>query len=194
MQRLIIQLTNKAFELRMKDKEVNEYQMSNKIGYWFKKDQLEKDKFDKVQLVGKQKDKNWHFGISAAAKLYPLHVLVVSSHIFFTDDGSTLIETKSIQHSARRRQGKNWWNDDWKTKLHAFIQYFNDGNNAFFLEVGSEEKIWVATEPVSFRSEVGYNIPNEKVLEEEAELSDIYDLDEIDQDEESIENNINVDE
>jgi len=193
-QRLIIQLTNKAFELRMKDKEINEYQMSNKTGHWFKKDQLEKDKYDKVQLVGKQKDKNWHFGISAAAKLYPLQVLMVSSHIFFTTDGSTLIETKSIQHSARRRQGKNWWNDDWKTKLHAFIQYFNDENNMFYLEVGSEEKIWVATEPISFRSEVGYNIPNEKVLEEEAELSEIYDIDELDEIDESIEPNIDINE
>jgi hypothetical protein len=193
-QRLIIQLTNKAFELRMKDKEINEHQMSNKTAYWFKKDQLEKDKFNKVQLVGKQKDKNWHFGISAAAKLYPIHVLMVSSHIFFTTDGSTLIEAKSIQHSARRRQGKNWWNDDWKTKLNAFIQYFNDEDKKFYLEVGSEEKIWVATEPVSFRSEVGYNIPNEKVLEEEAELSEIYDVDELDESDESVEPNIDINE
>lgn len=179
-QRLIVQLINKAFELRMKEKGMNEYAMSNKVAYWFKKDQLEKDKFNKVQLVGKQKMKNWHFGISAAAKLYPLHVLMVSSHIFFTEDGSTLIETKSIQHSARRRQGKNWWNDDWKTKLLAFVQYFNDENNAFYLDVGSEEKIWIATESISFRSEFGYAIPNSKILEEEAELSDINDLDDDD--------------
>jgi len=184
-QRLIIQLTNKSFEFRMKDKGVSEYLMSNKSGYWFKKDQLEKDKFNKIQLVGKQKEKNWHFGLSAAAKLYPLHVLMVSSHIFFTEDGAKLIESKSIQHSARRRQGKNWWNDDWKTKLLAFMQYFNDENNSFFLEVGSEEKIWIATQPVSFRSTVGYNIPNQNVLEEEAELSNIYDLDEMDIEEEN---------
>jgi len=189
-QRLIIQLTNKAFELRMKDKGITEYPMSNKTGYWFKKNQLEKDKFNKIQLVGKQKDKNWHFGISAAAKLYPMHVLMVSSHIFFTEDGSKLIETKSIQHSSRRRQGKNWWNDDWKTKLIAFVQYLNDENNKFYLEGGSEEKIWISAEAVAFKSEVGYNLPNENVLAEEAELSDINELDEIDIEEEIVNPNI----
>jgi hypothetical protein len=193
-QRLIVQLTNKAFELRMKDKGLFEYPLTNKTGYWFKKDQLEKDKFNKIQLVGKQKNKNWHFGISASAKLYPSHVLMVSSHIFFTEDGKTLIETKSIQHKARRRQGKNWWNDDWKSKLLASIQYLTDENNSFYLEVGSEEKIYISTEPVLFRSEIGYDNPNIKVLEEEAELTDINDLDEMDTVDEDFKNNITPDE
>jgi len=36
-QRLIIQLVNKAFELRIKDKGVTEYPMSSKMGYWKKR-------------------------------------------------------------------------------------------------------------------------------------------------------------
>lgn len=184
-QRLIVQLTNKAFELRMKDKGLAEYQMSNKVGYWIKKDQLEKDKFKKVQLVGKQKEKNWHFGVSAASKLYPFHVLMFLSHIFFTDDGINLIESKSIQHSARRRQGKNWWNDDWKTKLLSFVQYLSDDNTSFYLEGGSEEKILIANTPIEFKSSVGYNLPDRNVLEEDAELSDLTDLDEMDVEEEN---------
>jgi len=53
-------------------------------GYWIEKGKLEKNKFEKVQLVGKLKEKNWHFGISAAGKLYPFPVLMVSSRILFT--------------------------------------------------------------------------------------------------------------
>lgn len=180
-QRLIVQLLNKAFELRMKDKGVQEYPMSNKVGYWFEKGKLEKDKFYKVQLVGKQKDKNWHFGISAAGKLYPFPVLMVSSHIYFTQDGITPIESKSIQHAARRRQGKNWWNDDWRNKLLAFVKYLSDDETSFYLEAGSEEKIHVSNEPVQFVGQVSYNIPEKNTLEDEAEISDINDLNELDE-------------
>lgn len=180
-QRLIVQLLNKAFELRMKSKGVREYPMSNKVGYWFEKGKLEKDKFNKVQLVGKQKYKNWHFGISAAGKLYPFPVLMVSSHIYFTQEGTLPIESKSIQHAARRRQGKNWWNDDWRNKLLAFIKYLSDDESSFYLEAGSEEKIHVSNEPVQFIGQVSYNIPEKNNLEDEAELSDINDPNELDE-------------
>lgn len=180
-QRLIVQLLNKAFELRMKNKNVREYQMSNKIGYWFEKGKLEKDKFNKVQLVGKLKEKNWHFGISGAAKLYPFPVLMISSHIFFTQDGTNLIETASIQHSSRRRQGKNWWNDAWRSKLLAFIKYLSDDDKSFYLEVGSEEKVHVSNEPIQFKGNVSYNIPDSNTLEEEVELSDLNGLDNLEE-------------
>lgn len=179
-QRLIVQILNKAFELRMKDKGVKEYPMSNRIGYWFEKGKLEKDKFNKVQLVGKQKDKNWHFGISASGKLYPFPVLMVSSHIIFTTDGIAPIESKGIQHSARRRQGKNWWNDDWRNKLLSFVKYLSDDENSFYLEAGSEEKIYISNEPIKFIGKTSYNIPDKNTLEDEAEISDINSLDDLD--------------
>lgn len=188
-QRLIVQLINKAFDLRLKDKNVREYQMSNRIGYWFEKGKLEKDKFNKVQLVGKLKDKNWHFGISGAGKLYPFPVLMISTHIYFTQDGTTLIETKSIQHSARRRQGKNWWNDAWRSKLLAFVKYLSDDENSFYLEVGSEEKIYISNQPVQFVGKVSYNIPEKNNLDEEVELAELNGLDNLDEEYETIEGN-----
>jgi hypothetical protein len=180
-QRLIVQLLNKAFELRMKDKMVRDYQMSNRIGYWIEKGILEKDKFNKVQLVGKQKDKNWHFGISGAAKLYPFPVLMISSHIFFTEDGTKIIESKSIQHSARRKQGKNWWNDDWRSKLLAFMKFLSDDDHSFYLEVGSEEKVYISNKPIQFKGNVSYNLPSNNNLEEEAEISDLNDMDDFEE-------------
>jgi hypothetical protein len=182
--RLIIQLLNKAFELRMKNKELQEYQMSNKVAYWLEKDRLEKDKFNKVKLIGKQKEKNWHFGISGASKLYPFPVLMISSHIFFTTDGKKLIESSSVQHSSRRRQGKNWWNNTWRTKLLTFIKYLSDDHDSLYLEVGSEEKVYISNEPVKFRGNVSYNIPGNNSLVEKAELSDTNGHDNIEEQEE----------
>ena len=155
--------------------------MSNKIGYWFEKGKLEKDKFNKVQLVGKLKDKNWHFGISGAGKLYPFAVLMISSHIYFTQDGKALIETPSIQHSARRRQGKNWWNDAWRSKLLAFVKYLSDDETSFYLEVGSEERVNVSNEPIKFIGKVSYNIPDNNTLDEEVELAELSGLDNLDE-------------
>lgn len=177
-QRLIVQLINKAFELRMKDKDVREYQMTNKTAYWIEKGKLEKDKFEKVQMVGKLKEKNWHFGISGAGKLYPFHVMMISSHIFFTSDGKNLIESKGIQHSSRRRQGKNWWNDKWRDKLLAFVKFLSDDSDSFFLEMGSEEKVVIANEPLKFIGRASYIAPSENILNEESELADINDYEE----------------
>jgi hypothetical protein len=168
----------------MKNKELQEYQMSNKVAYWLEKDRLEKDKFNKVKLIGKQKEKNWHFGISGASKLYPFPVLMISSHIFFTTDGKKLIESSSVQHSSRRRQGKNWWNNTWRTKLLTFIKYLSDDHDSLYLEVGSEEKVYISNEPVKFRGNVSYNIPGNNSLVEKAELSDTNGHDNIEEQEE----------
>ena len=186
-QRLIVQLINKGFELRMKEKKVREYQMSNKLAYWIEKGTLEKDKLDKILLVGKLKEKNWHFGVSAAGKLYPYHILMISSHIFFTNDGKTLIDSKIQQHAARRRQGGKWWNNDWRTKLLAFVKYLSDDENSFYLEMGSEEKIQISNQPLQFLGKVSYDIPNNKILEEETEISDLNKLNDF---EEETENSI----
>jgi hypothetical protein len=123
-------------------------------------------------MVGKLKEKNWHFGISAVGKLYPFHVLMVSTRIIFTQDGINPIESKSIQHSSRRRQGKNWWNDKWREKLLAFIRFISDNDNSFYLEMGSEEKVEISNEPLKFIGKVSYVAPSENTLEEESELAD----------------------
>jgi len=174
--RLIVQLVNKAFELTMRKKEVLEYKMTNRLAYWIQKGKLKKDKFNKVLLVGKLKNKNWHFGISGSSKLYPLPVLMVSSHIFFTQDGINLFDSNSIQHSARRRQGKNWWNNAWRTKLLAFVKYLSDDDDSLFLEVGSEEKIQISNIPTKFIGHMSYNIPKKYTLTEETEIELLNDL------------------
>lgn len=108
---------------------------------------------------------------------------MISSHIFFTQDGNKLIESASIQHSSRRKQGKNWWNNKWRSKLLAFIKYLSDDENSFFLEVGSEEKVHISNEPIQFKGNVSYNIPDKNTLKEEVELADNHEFDNIDEEE-----------
>lgn len=165
--RLIIQLLNRGFDQSLAKKEVETYDMSNKTSFWIKKGVLEKDKFNKVQLVGKQKEKNWHFGISGNVKMFPEHCFVINSHIWFTSDGENLIPEASKQHAARRKQGKNWWNNDWRNKTGSFIQYLGEDDNTIHIVLGSEETCKIAVDPIMFKSPVTYHDPNKENLPEE---------------------------
>jgi TIR domain len=181
-QRLIVDLTNQAVTRSLGKRDLRQYQMSHRIGYWIEKGKLEKNKHKNVQLLGKALSNTWHFGISAAAKLYPMPVLTISSHIYFTTNGVDLIESDSIQHAARRRQGKNWWNETWRRKLLAFVDYLSD-EDILTLDVGSDEKIVVASTPNQFLAPFTYAIPSKNTLSEEAEIANMRSFDELDEQE-----------
>lgn len=164
---LIIQLLNKGFEESVKKKPVAMYVMSNKISFWIQKGVLEKDKFNKTQLIGKQKDKQWHFGISGNVKLFPEKCFVINSHIWFTSNGTDLIPEASTQHTARRRQGKNWWNNDWRSKTISFVEFLSEEDGTIHVQLGSEEFAKFSNIPITFSSPVSYNDPNKDNLPEE---------------------------
>lgn len=162
---LIVMLLNKAFERTLREK-ASVYEMSGRFSFWIKKGILEKDKFNKIQLVGKQKEKQWHFGISGSVKMFPERSIVINSHIWFTSDGVNLIPEVSKQHAARRKQGKNWWNNDWRNKTMAFMKYLAE-DGAIKISLGSEEFALISDEPIMFNSPVKYTDPNiENLLEE----------------------------
>lgn len=124
--RLVVDLVNQACSKFLQNRGLRDYEMSNKVGYWIEKGNLEKNKFNKIQLLGKNHNNMWHFGISASAKLYPSPVIMLSSHIYFTTNGKDLIDSDSQQHAARRRLGKNWWNDKWRRLLTGFVGYYSE--------------------------------------------------------------------
>jgi len=173
---LIIQLINIGFDQTMVQKGLTEYPMSNKKGYWFKKGLLPKDKHNRVQLVGKQLDKNWHFGLSAATKLYPFRVLMVSTHIYFTEDGDRLIESPAKQHAARRKQGRGWWNEEWRTKVMAFIHFLAGGRKYFIIRLGEHTYASISAKPLMFAGAMSYDSPDDLYMDEEIDILDATDM------------------
>jgi len=175
---IIVHLLNMAFDKAMQNnKNISVYLMSNKMSYWIKKGVLEKDKYEKILLVGKQKEKHWHFGISGNAKLFPELSFTINSHIWFTSNGENLIPSPSIQHAARRRQGKSWWNNDWRNKNIAFMKYLSESDGAMQLPLGREELCRISNEAILFKSPLRYIDPNKDNLP-----SDDYDFTEEDDD------------
>ena len=64
----------------------------------------------------------YHVGISAHATLNPIGYRILT-HVLFSDDGKTIWENNKALHRARRSQCWDWWNDDWRDKLLASMQY-----------------------------------------------------------------------
>jgi hypothetical protein len=173
----MVQLINKAFNQMMHDKHFQSYNLSSKkTGYWIEKDKLSKDKYEKTLLVGIIKGNSWHFGISAIVKIIPSPLLVISSHIFFTENGKKLIASKQRQIALRRKQGRNWWNDTWRNKLLAFVKYMSDDDNSFSLSVGKNEKIEISNTPIKFIGHRSYKIPERNTLQEEMNILSISDI------------------
>lgn len=99
----------------------------------------------------------WHFGGSARAQLSQMPVLMVRSHVFFSDDEQTLWASPERMHRARRSQCKNWWNDDWRDRLLAAMRWLGDESASIELPVSGLCPARVSTLPVVFNSPVSWH-------------------------------------
>jgi len=165
--KFMIRLLNTGLKNFMISKKLRQYYLSGKkTGFWFEKDQLVKDKINGELFVGKIKENNWHFGISCLIKLVPYPVLILSSHIFFTEDGKKLLISKPRQMKLRRKQGSNWWNNKWNDKLLNFTKYLITDDNKINIPVGKNENVIISPSCINFISYFSYNNPNNNTNEE----------------------------
>ena len=178
---LMVQLLNVALNRYIASKGLRKYSMANhKKAFWFEQGVLEKDKINKVLMIGKLKygkdnHLNWHFGISGTVKLDLANYFTISSHIIFTWDGKRIVNDDAIQHRCRRRQGRNWWNKHWREKLINCISHISNAENLIVLGVGREEAVKLSNIPYQFRSPLGYLDPDESNLiaeDEDVELTE----------------------
>lgn len=124
----------------------------------------------------------WHFGIQARARLWPLQVLHISAHVFFSEDGVSIWDSKRRLHAARRRQCKSWYNDEWRDRLLASMSYLAEGKDYVEIEVGAEAAFRISITPVVFDSKVTTD-PIEK-LSAKIDVSDEDDADDEDEEDE----------
>ncbi len=116
--------------------------------------------------------RHWHFAVSARAALHPEPVLMLRSHVLFSDDGEKLWESAALMHRARRSQCKNWWNDDWRDRLLATMTWLGDGELTFALPLGSSVRGSVSIRPLEFASPVTLNEHARDEPEPEEEVAD----------------------
>lgn len=184
---------NQAWQLAV-SKRLQAYKMSGgRIAFYFDTESLPEAEVKFTGVTGKasrralmgykttaQGKRHWHFALSAKAALHPEPVMMLRTHVLFSDDGMHLWESPSAMHRARRTQCKSWWNDDWRDRLLASMTWLADDDAAIALPLGDTVHAKVSARPVEFSSPIALN---EQALDEGAVEDGAYDDDDSEDDE-----------
>ncbi|MEK6371250.1 MAG: toll/interleukin-1 receptor domain-containing protein [Acidobacteriota bacterium] len=114
------------------------------------------------KVVGEKKrpKRYWHFAVSARPLLAPSPVFALRLHVTFSDNGHTIWDSPSKLHSARRSQCKNWWNEQWRDRMLATLQYLANGATTIVVPLSSTQRVQVDPAPIRFQSPVSFVDPN----------------------------------
>lgn len=116
----------------------------------------------------------WHYAVQARPLVHPTVAYIFKSHVLFTNNGTTIWESKKRLASARRSQCKSWWNDEWRDRTLTAAAYLCDGADTITAKLGSAFSLAVSPIPLPFRSPVSYIDPQLLRFEEGAETADDY--------------------
>src|ERR1017187_6500014 len=113
----------------------------------------------------------WHFALQAKPRVWPNLVFHMSAHVLFSDNGESIWESKRRLHSARRRQCKSWYNDEWRDRLLAAMAHLAEGTSRIKVPLTESEMMQVSTSPLVFESKITCQ-PLSKVENELEEIED----------------------
>lgn len=121
----------------------------------------------------------WAYGVGIVPSFDEPWRIELRSTVVFTDDQGRPFQDSLKAHRLRRGFCRNWWNEQWRTLLRAFLWLASGGDEVITLPVGSERSIMVSAAPISFESPVGLSdaLPTEDA-EPLDEPDDELDLDE----------------
>jgi len=179
-------ILRQAFNQKAVARGLHYYQLTNRARcYWPEKGFAPQDKIGFIgmdqkrlerQLVGymaygakvdgERKRLNWHYAMQFRSYLRPFWSVVLKSHIIFTEDGKTPIESKARQHRLRRKQARNWWNDDWRDRTLAMATYLSEGKDSIRIPLSTEEEWSIPTKPQEFLANRAYQVLTRQQLED----------------------------
>jgi hypothetical protein len=98
--------------------------------------------------------------------------IVVRIYLRLTDVDGTLLEGRKV-NTRRKHLCKNWWNNDWLSRVMAVMQFLGDGQNIVVGTVNNK-KVSYGIFPLSYQVPVSIN---EDALSEQSYTRDYLDLD-----------------
>jgi len=164
----LVHLLKESWNKFLIDKKLHLYTLSNKIKcFFYIKDQLNKDKVfftyrnrsTYKQLVGEFGEFFWHYGLSSTVLLNPLLCFSFRAHLVFSDDGSTIWNSKSKLHKARRSKGKSFFNKEWRGLMLAYFSSISDNNDQILIPLSLDKNLMLSNTPVTFTCDYGYEEP-----------------------------------
>lgn len=116
--------------------------------------QDENDRKRRRRLVGRSKKRGvyWHFAVSDKISIADPRHLTLRTHVVFTQDGKTPLDSRSRADRLRKSFCKNWWNDRWRDLLRAFVADLANGKEEFSLALGGDAVATIAASPMSFEA------------------------------------------
>ena len=196
----LFQLLRVAWERMLEERKLPVYELANKAKcFYFPKNRVPNDKvfFTGVDgektyraMVGFRTRTNpttgvsvkrfWHYAVQARPLVHPTLAYIFKSHVLFTNNGTTIWESKKRLAAARRSQCKSWWNDEWRDRTLAAATYLCDGADKITVKLGSTASLTIPPTPLPFCSPVSYTDPQLLRYEEDAETADDYGRDDDD--------------
>jgi hypothetical protein len=161
----VINLLRQHFNLLARSRGLAPVEFANKDVGWFFKDGLlpaNKIAFDapdgrsiRRAMSGKFKDLRWHVCILAKPRIWPELTYRMRANVVLSADGNTPLAGENT-HRRRRRVTKSWWNDVWRDRLLAAMNYLASGSPAAAVGTGSET-FEISAWPVSAEVPVSYD-------------------------------------
>src|SRR6266699_1327800 len=190
----LFQLLRVAWEEMLAERRLPVYELANKAKcFYFPKERVPNDKvfFTGVDgertyraMVGYATRTNpttgvsvkrfWHYAVQARPLVHPTLAYIFKSHVLFTNDGTTIWESKKRLASARGSQCKSWWNDEWRDRTLAAATYLCDGADHITVKLGSTASLNIPPTPLPFCSPVSYTDPQLLRFSEDDETADDY--------------------
>ena len=101
----------------------------------------------------------WHFAIECRPMVFPIFAFTVVPHILLSSDGRRIWSDKGRLHRARRTEGRDWWNPEWRDRTLGMMQWLAKGEACIPVPLGGEVAVDVDATPVVFVSPVSYQEP-----------------------------------
>ena len=95
------------------------------------------------------------------AMVYPSLAFAVRPHVLFSYDGKEIWQSVERLHRARMNQCRNWWNDDWRDRILATMNWLAEGGDTIAIPLGGQAVAKVRNWPLLFRSEISFIEPGE---------------------------------
>jgi hypothetical protein len=124
-----------------------------------------------ISKDGVKPQRFWHFAIQPKPLFGSVPGLVLKSHVVFTEDGKTLIESDARQHSARRSACKSWWNDSWRDRILAAAAYLAGDSGHIGVQLSEQATAKFSCTPLLLNSTKTFKVsekqPFEKIVHED---------------------------
>jgi hypothetical protein len=119
---------------------------SGEVGWFFPDDVIPKNKVEFVGedgkihrrvMSGKYRKLRWHTCLMAKPRIWPVPIYRILVNVVLSEDGKTPLPGDKT-HRKRKKVTRSWWNDVWRDRMLAAMEFLSAGKASLELEAGNE--------------------------------------------------------